>query len=104
MLGPCRSAGLPKPLVNREVEGFEVDFNWPQQRVVVEADDWSSHGGRGAFERDRIRDAVLLAAGWRVVRITRARLAQDPEGVSALLARLLYPDGSSSSLPVVRRP
>jgi very-short-patch-repair endonuclease len=104
MLALCRSAELPRPRVNREVEGFEVDFHWPEQQLVVEIDDWSSHRGRGAFERDRLRDAVLVEAGWRVVRITRARLARDPEGVTALLARLLYPDGSSSSLPVVRRP
>ena len=78
--------------------------HWPEPRLIVEIDDWSSHGGRGAFERDRVRDAVLVEAGWRVVRITRARLARDPEGVATQLARLLYPDGSSSSLPVVRRP
>jgi very-short-patch-repair endonuclease len=104
MLALCRSADLPRPRVNREVEGFEVDFHWPEQLLVVEIDDWSSHRGRGAFERDRLRDAVMVEAGWRVVRITRARLARDPNGVTALLARLLYPDGSSSSLPVVRRP
>jgi predicted transcriptional regulator of viral defense system len=104
MLGLCTSAGLPRPLVNREVVGFEVDFHWPEQLLVVEIDDWSSHRGRGAFERDRLRDAVLVEAGWRVVRITRARLARDPTGVAAQLGRLLYPDGSSSNLPVVRRP
>ncbi len=104
MLALCRASDLPRPHVNREVRGLEVDFHWPEQRLIVEIDDWSSHGGRGAFERDRVRDAVLVEAGWRVVRITRARLARDPEGVAAQLARLLYPDGSSSSLPVVRRP
>jgi very-short-patch-repair endonuclease len=104
MLALCRATRLPRPRVNCEVEGFEVDFHWPEQLLVVEIDDWSSHGGRGAFERDRVRDAVLVEAGWRVVRITRARLARDPKGVADLLARLLYPDGSSSSLPVVRRP
>ena len=104
MLSLCRATGLPWPLVNRVVEGFEVDFHWPEQRLVVEIDDWSSHGGRGAFERDRVRDAALVEAGWRVVRITRARLARDPEGVAAQLVRLLYPEGSSSTLPVVRRP
>ena len=89
MLELCRSAGLPRPLVNREVEGFEVDFHWLEYRLAVETDDWSSHGGRAAFERDRVRDAALVEAGWRVVRITRARLARDPEGVAAQLARLL---------------
>lgn len=89
MLALCRAAGLPPPFVNRDVEGFEVDFHWPAQKLVVEIDDWSSHRGRGAFERDRVRDATLVELGWRVVRITRARLARDPRGVAAQLARLL---------------
>jgi hypothetical protein len=89
MLALCRAAGLPRPLVNAYVEGIEVDFHWPAQKLVVEIDDWSSHRGRGAFERDRLRDAALVENGWRVVRITRARLARDPRGVAAQLARLL---------------
>jgi very-short-patch-repair endonuclease len=93
MLALCRRAGLPKPVVNGEVEGFEVDFHWPDQRLAVETDAWSSHGGRGAFERDRVKDAQLVEAGWRVVRITRARLAREPREVAALLARLLSGDG-----------
>jgi very-short-patch-repair endonuclease/predicted transcriptional regulator of viral defense system len=89
MLALCRRAGLPAPLVNQVVAGWEVDFLWPDQRLAVETDGWSSHRGRGAFERDRLRDAALVEAGWRVVRITRARLARDPQGVAAQLARLL---------------
>jgi very-short-patch-repair endonuclease len=89
MLALCRSASLPPPRINEDVEGFEVDFHWPAQKLVVEIDDWSSHRGRGAFERDRQRDATLVENGRRVVRITRARLARDPCGVAAQLARLL---------------
>jgi hypothetical protein len=89
MLALCRSAGLPPPRINENVAGFELDFHWPTQKLVVEIDDWSSHRGRGAFERDRHRDATLVELGWRVVRITRARLARDPRGVAAQLARLL---------------
>jgi hypothetical protein len=89
MLALCRSAGLPPPRINEYVAGFEVDFHWPDQKLVVEIDDWSSHRGRGAFERDRHSDAALVVLGWRVVRITRARLARDPRGVAAQLTRLL---------------
>jgi Transcriptional regulator, AbiEi antitoxin/AbiEi antitoxin C-terminal domain/Protein of unknown function (DUF559) len=104
MLALCRQAGLPQPVVNDDVEGFEVDFHWPDQRLAVETDGWSAHHGRGAFERDRVKDAQLVEAGLRVVRITRNRLAREPRAVAAQLARLLYVDGSISSLPVVRRP
>ena len=93
MLTVCRREGLPNPVVNGEVDRWEVDFHWPGQRLVVETDGWSAHRGRGAFERDRVKDAQLVEAGWRVVRITRARLAREPRDVAAQLARLLSGDG-----------
>ncbi len=33
-----RIADLPEPIVNTGFLGFEVDFRWPQQLVVVEVD------------------------------------------------------------------
>lgn len=89
LLALCRVAGLPAPAVNEDAEGYEADFSWPAQRLVVETDDWSSHGGRSAFERDRVRDAALTEAGWRIVRITRRRLAAEPQAVALQLGRLL---------------
>jgi very-short-patch-repair endonuclease len=38
--------------------------------VVVELDSWEYHGTRAAFERDRRRDRILVAAGWRPLRVT----------------------------------
>ncbi|MDP9385127.1 MAG: endonuclease domain-containing protein [Actinomycetota bacterium] len=46
---------------------------------------------RAAFERDRIRDAKLQAAGLRVLRITWHRLVGAPEAVVATLAPRLTP-------------
>jgi hypothetical protein len=46
-----------------------------------------------SIERDRVKDAQLVESGWRVVRITRARLAREPRDVAAQLARLLSGDG-----------
>jgi very-short-patch-repair endonuclease len=89
LLELCRRYGLPQPVVNQVVEGYEVDFAWPEARLIVEADSWSAHGTRTAFERDRLRDAALETAGWRVIRITWRRLIREPEAVAAQLARLL---------------
>jgi hypothetical protein len=80
---------LPQPVVNGHVNGYEVDFHWPNQRLVVELDGYRFHGTRGAFERDRERDAELQAAGWRVIRITYRQLHDAPEGVAARLRRAL---------------
>ena len=87
----CRTFDLPPPSCNVLVEGYLVDAFWPAQRLVVELDSWEFHGDRGAFERDRERDAVLQAAGYRVVRITWRRLAEKPADVARLIRRLLGP-------------
>jgi Protein of unknown function (DUF559) len=65
-----REYGLPMPVINGFVEGFEVDAHWPEARLIVELDSWRYHGTRRAFEVDRERDAIVQAAGWRVVRLT----------------------------------
>jgi hypothetical protein len=85
----CRSQGLPLPACNVLVEGYEVDAFWPAYRLVVELDSWEFHGGRRAFERDRERDAVLQAAGYRVISITWRRLTKHPQEVAALVRRLM---------------
>lgn len=51
--------------------GHEVDFRVIGTPVILECDGWAYHGlQRTAFERDRDRDADLVAAGWIVVRFT----------------------------------
>ncbi len=49
---------------------LKADFVWRRERLIVETDGYRFHGGRHAFERDRRRDQLLVAAGWRVIRIT----------------------------------
>jgi very-short-patch-repair endonuclease len=75
--------------VNARLLGYEVDFLWRAQRLVVETDGRAAHGTHAAFERDRARDADLTAAGWRVVRITHRRLAGHREAVASQLRLLL---------------
>lgn len=65
-----RSAQLPHPDCNRRLHGYEVDFLWRDQSLVVEVDGYAYHGGQSAFERDRAKDAKLSAAGLEVMRVT----------------------------------
>jgi very-short-patch-repair endonuclease len=65
-----REHGLPQPISNGFIEGYEVDLHWPAHRLIAELDGYDYHGHRRAFETDRERDIVLQAAGWRVVRVT----------------------------------
>ena len=85
----CTRHGLPRPVVNARVCGYEVDFLWREQRVIVETDGHTTHGTRAAFERDRARDARLVAAGYRVVRFTYRQVTEASEDVVAVLHSLL---------------
>jgi hypothetical protein len=81
--------GLPRPEVNERVAGHEVDALWREQRLIVELDGRTFHDGPAAFERDRERDAQLVAAGHRVLRITWRRLTDEPDREAARLRALL---------------
>ena len=85
----CRNAGLPPPVVNATVAGMEVDMLWPREKLVVELDGHAYHRTRAAFERDRVRDAVLQQAGHRVLRVTRRRLGAEPVVVVKTVRSLL---------------
>jgi very-short-patch-repair endonuclease len=86
LLALIERAGLPRPRTNVEVRGYEVDLYWPEQRLVVEFDGWAYHSTRAAFERDRDRDAALMLAGERVLRVTHRQLAGRPEELVARFA------------------
>ena len=89
MLALCRRFDLPAPLVNERVGDYTVDFVWLEQRVIVETDGWQAHRTRRAFESDRRRDADLIAADWRPLRLTWKRLTREPQAVAAQLSSLL---------------
>ncbi len=85
----CRRFGLPTPLINTTVHGFEVDAYFPEERLIVELDGWPFHRGRDSFESDRDRDATMLMHQIPTVRITYDRLESDPEREAARLHAIL---------------
>lgn len=89
LLQLLRRAELPRPQVNAKILGHEVDFLWQEQRLVVEFDGFRYHSGRKSFEEDRLRDQRLVAAGYRVIRITGRQLDHTPEAVVARIAAAL---------------
>jgi very-short-patch-repair endonuclease len=82
-------AGLPRPVANVRVCGFEVDLLWPAEQVIVEFDGWQAHGHRAAFERDHRRGQVLGAVGYRVLRVTWRQLVDEPIAVAVRIAQTL---------------
>jgi very-short-patch-repair endonuclease len=88
-LALIRNAELPAPEVNARLAGYEVDFLWREQGLVVEVDGFTFHGSRAAFERDRRRDADLIAGGFRVMRVTWQQIVGAPEALVVRLATAL---------------
>jgi hypothetical protein len=84
--------GLPECVPQFEVvhNGMflgRVDFAWPEARVIVEYE--GAHHFEGLhIRRDDARYARLLAAGWRVIRVSAADL-RDLDSVVARVATAL---------------
>lgn len=85
----CRRHRIPQPEVNVKIAGFTVDFLWRPQRLIVEVDGYGAHSGRQAFIDDRIRDARLAVAGYRVQRFDGWQLANEPKAVAQTLRVLI---------------
>jgi very-short-patch-repair endonuclease len=88
-LALCRTKHLPPPALNTLIDGYEVDAVWPEHKLIVELDGYAYHRTRKAFERDRKRDAALLRAGYRTLRVTALRLEAEPEAILAEVGVLL---------------
>jgi hypothetical protein len=87
-------AGLPRP--EREVhvgdaDGWvgRVDFAYRDARLLIEADSRLHHSSLTDFEADRARDNRLIAAGWRLLRVTWTMLTEEPERFARLVRTAL---------------
>lgn len=85
--------GLLRPRMNADlaIRGrfFEIDALWQEHCLAVELDSRSIHGTRKRFESDRLRDRILVAEGWRTMRITWWQLRDEPEQIAADLRSAL---------------
>jgi very-short-patch-repair endonuclease len=81
---------LPQAVFHPRILGYEVDFAYLEEKVILECDGWSNHGlDRRQFERDRERDAALMAAGWIVLRFTWTQITRRPASVARSIRRVL---------------
>jgi hypothetical protein len=79
-------AGLPAPLTQQWVNGFRVDFFWPDLGLVVETDGLRYHRTPAQQTRDRMRDQAHTASGLTPLRFSHAQVRYEPEHVRATLA------------------
>jgi very-short-patch-repair endonuclease len=76
-----RRARLPTPKTQQWVSGFRVDFFWPELQLVVETDGLRYHRTPSQQAKDRVRDQMLVAAGFVVLRFTHAQVTYEPQHV-----------------------
>ena len=81
-----RAAGLPPPVTGERVNGFKVDFYWPELGLVVETDGLRYHRTPSEQARDRLRDQAHTAAGLTQLRFTHEQIRYESAHVREILA------------------
>jgi len=81
----ARAAGLSRPQTGVWVNGFKVDFYWPDLGLVVETDSLRYHRTPAKQARDRLRDQVHTAAGLTPLRFTHAQVRFERAHVTRTL-------------------
>jgi very-short-patch-repair endonuclease len=82
----ARRAGLPPPRTQAELNGFRVDFYWPERCLVVETDGLRYHRTPAQQARALRRDQAHMAAGLVPLRFSHAQVAFEPAQVERVLA------------------
>jgi very-short-patch-repair endonuclease len=80
-----RKTGLKPPLTRQRVNGFRVDFYWPDLGLVVETDGLRYHRTPLQQARDQRRDQAHTAAGLTSLRFSHAQVYFEPESVAEVL-------------------
>jgi very-short-patch-repair endonuclease len=82
----ARKAGLPKPQTQAYVNGYRVDFYWPELALVVEADSLRFHRTPAQQRRDRERDHAHALAELTPLRFTHWQIARERSYVKRVLS------------------
>jgi hypothetical protein len=93
---PSSTNGLPLPRTQVHItlsDGTPIrpDAVYVQHKLIIELEDDSHFNPRRA-RRDRRRDALLNAMGYRVLRFTYSQLIHEPALVAAAVRRQLPGD------------
>ncbi len=80
-------SGLPPPLSKQLVNGWEVDFYWPDLGLVVETDGLRYHRTASTQTRDARRDRAHALAGMTPLRFTHYEIRYEPNQVRNELNR-----------------
>jgi very-short-patch-repair endonuclease len=79
-------AGLPRPLTQRWINGFRVDFYFRHIKLIVETDGLTYHRTPAQQAEDAVRSQTHFAAGYFPLRFTRAQVKYEPGWVCGVLS------------------
>jgi very-short-patch-repair endonuclease len=86
-------AGSERPEVNAALRfgatTIVPDFLWREQRVAIEADSARWHEHKLTREHDADKQAILEAAGWRVLRVAWDQTLRRPDQTLARIRAAL---------------
>ena len=87
------SAGIERPEINAPLrfgtERIIPDYLWRAQRLAIEADSVTWHEHKLTREHDAEKQALLEAAGLRVLRITHNQITRQPQQTLARIRAAL---------------
>ena len=101
----ARRAGLSKPRTQCLVNGFRVDFFWPELGLVVETDGLRYHRTPAQQAADRVRDQAHASSGLTPLRFTHAQVRYEPGHVERTLREVtprLRASSAASDAPEAR--
>jgi very-short-patch-repair endonuclease len=81
----ARAVGLPIPETKTSVNGYEVDFFWPELEIVIEADGLRYHRTASQQKRALERDQAHLAAGMWPLRFSHWQIKYEAAHVRKIL-------------------
>jgi very-short-patch-repair endonuclease len=84
----ARAAAFPPPMSKHWVLGYETDFWFPDQKLVVETDGLRYHRTPAQQARAAKRDQTHTAAGLHVLRFTHWQIKYASAEVTSVLRRI----------------
>lgn len=102
-LALVRAAGLPRPETQVWLNGYRVDFYWPNLGLIVEADGWIYHRTPVDQATDHRRDQAHTAAGLTTLRFAEHQIRYAAGEVVRTLATVASRLSATSSAQDVAR-
>jgi len=83
-------ASLPIPQTQAWLDGYQVDFYWPELGLVVETDSLRYHRTPFKQARDKRRDNAHAGSGLTTLRFSHGQVLHEPDYVRKTLVRAAW--------------